>query len=111
MTCVVPYTQRGVRYLDGEFQLRCDTCAKAQQGPRYWPLTLEYWNPHRGMSRCRACWATQHRLRQRERDRRNAERVNAKNRAYREAKRAILNERRRERYAAERRARQMADAA
>ena len=46
-----------VRYIDGEFSLRCTGCAeKHGLGGRYWPLTPEFWNPVRGMSRCRACW-------------------------------------------------------
>ena len=47
----------GVRFMDGEFALRCEGCAaKHQVGGRYWPMTTEFWDPHRGMTRCRACW-------------------------------------------------------
>lgn len=105
---VLPYMQRGVRYIDGEFQLRCDHCAKSRQGAFYWPITLEYWDPKRGMGRCRACWVIRHRALQRERDRQNVERVRAKNNAYRQANRETINRMRRERYVAERRAKQMA---
>jgi hypothetical protein len=39
----------------GEFQLRCPDCA-TDHGPRYWPLTADFWEPQWGMTRCRACW-------------------------------------------------------
>lgn len=49
---------RGVRYReDMGFELRCEDCAYRRQFASFWPLTLEYWAPERGMSRCRACWA------------------------------------------------------
>ena len=50
-------TWAGVRFIDGEFSLRCRGCAaKHEMGGRYWPLSVEFWNPVRGMTRCRACW-------------------------------------------------------
>jgi hypothetical protein len=46
----------GVRYRqDVGWELRCESCA-VLHGERYWPLTLEFWDPRHGMSRCRACW-------------------------------------------------------
>lgn len=51
---------RGVRYDRemGEWLLRCDHCAAEHKGSAYWPLTLDFWDPAHGMSRCRACWHT-----------------------------------------------------
>jgi hypothetical protein len=47
----------GVRYNpDTEiFELRCDDCVAKKIGSSYWPLTHEFWNVHRGMTRCRSC--------------------------------------------------------
>lgn len=45
----------------GDFEMRCDSCAY-KRGPRYWPLTLEFWNPSANMLRCRACIAEMKRL-------------------------------------------------
>lgn len=39
----------------GEFLLLCKDCAALGER-RLWPITLEFWNPNLGMSRCRACW-------------------------------------------------------
>jgi hypothetical protein len=48
---------RGVRYReDVGWELRCEACAFRRQEASYWPLTLEFWSPERGMGRCRACW-------------------------------------------------------
>ena len=48
--------ERGVRWReDVGFELRCDVCAKARRTDCYWPLTLDFWNPRRGMTMCRAC--------------------------------------------------------
>lgn len=53
---------RGIRYRadigpngEGGFEMRCASCA-ADKGVRYWPLSLEFWLPQKGMSRCKACW-------------------------------------------------------
>lgn len=56
----------GVRYVDGEWELRCNDCAKKSVA-RYWPLTLEFWLPKLGMSRCRACWLERRAARDRDR--------------------------------------------
>jgi hypothetical protein len=48
---------RGVRYrADVGWELRCDGCAYRRNQVCYWPLTHEFWDPDRGMGRCRACW-------------------------------------------------------
>lgn len=48
--------ERGVRYRpDVGFELRCDPCGKRRVTECYWPLTLEFWQPSRGMTMCRAC--------------------------------------------------------
>ena len=55
-----PWT--GVRYRkdagpdgQGGFEMRCEDCAdKGEQC--YWPLDLEFWNPNKGMTKCKACW-------------------------------------------------------
>lgn len=39
----------------GEFELRCEDCAAKTNVAAYWPLALEFWDPKRGMVRCRAC--------------------------------------------------------
>ena len=45
-----------VRYREDTFELRCERCAALRKGNRgYWPLTLEFWNPKRSMTKCRAC--------------------------------------------------------
>lgn len=56
-----PYVQRtaypGVRWdADlGEFVFRCASC-RLRRHPSYWPLTSEFWDVGKGLSRCRACW-------------------------------------------------------
>lgn len=48
-----------VRYdrTSGDFLLRCEACAVRRDGDAYyWPLSLEFWNPTKGMTMCRACW-------------------------------------------------------
>ena len=46
----------GVRFReDVGFELRCEGCA-LKGVACYWPLDLEFWNPIKGMTRCRACW-------------------------------------------------------
>jgi hypothetical protein len=53
---------RGVRWdddIDG-FQLRCEYCERAKVAC-WWPLTREFWNPEKGMTRCRACWNAKNR--------------------------------------------------
>lgn len=34
--------------------MRCEDCA-ISGGKAYWPLTLEFWEPKHGLSRCKAC--------------------------------------------------------
>ena len=48
------YTHAPVRWRPEGPELRCESCAAAGRGA-YWPLTLEFWYPLRGMTRCRAC--------------------------------------------------------
>lgn len=38
----------------GEWQKVCLGCSR-KPGPRYWPLTLEFWEPAYGTVYCRAC--------------------------------------------------------
>ena len=46
----------GIRYrADTGWEYRCEQCALSKI-QCYWPLTLEFWNPDKGMTRCRACW-------------------------------------------------------
>ena len=51
-----------VRYIDGEFHLRCETCKVSNQGSAYWPMALEFWNPTLGFQKCRACHEAYRRL-------------------------------------------------
>jgi hypothetical protein len=51
----------------GEFLLRCDDCSMEKAGPRFWPLTLEFWQPAQGLRRCRACLAVRRSVRDRAR--------------------------------------------
>lgn len=62
---------RCVRWDDDtqSFMLRCEDCS-AKTGARFWPLTLEFWNP-KTMQRCRACGAEK--ARKRERDKRRTD--------------------------------------
>lgn len=56
-------THRGIRYspVTG-WELRCESCSHDRE-QAFWPLTLEFWNPTAGMTRCRACWVTRNRYR------------------------------------------------
>lgn len=69
-----------VRYdrKEGEFVMRCDSCAASGQTKAYWPLSLEFWNPTCGLQVCRAC----HNLRRRMARRQTPEERRAKQRAY-----------------------------
>lgn len=56
---------RGVRWrADVGWEMRCDSCA-ISKGARYWPITREFWDTNRGLSRCRACWSAYERNRRR----------------------------------------------
>jgi hypothetical protein len=48
----------------GEWQKWCAGCA-TKSGPRYWPLTLEFWAPEYGTVYCRACHLERIRLHRR----------------------------------------------
>ena len=61
-----PRLLHGVKYKEGEFYLRCGKCWEANLAC-YWPLTLEFWEPKLGLTRCRACWATYRRRQKRAR--------------------------------------------
>lgn len=37
------------------WEYRCDYCSNAKVAA-YWPLTHEFWDYDKGMSRCRSCW-------------------------------------------------------
>lgn len=53
---------RGIRWRDDTgWELRCEACRRDKE-QRYWPLTHEFWDTNRGMSRCRACWVDSHRI-------------------------------------------------
>lgn len=48
---------RGVRWRDGEPEMRCDSCAAKGGGTSvYWPLTAEFWIRGNAWA-CRACLA------------------------------------------------------
>ena len=90
----------GVRFRHGEFQLRCQACKASSRGSYYWPITLEFWDPDRGMARCRACWATYQRLRMAAQRARDPEIQKRKRRQYyQEAREIILAKKRRKYYA------------
>lgn len=72
----------------GEFQLRCADCAR-RGGQAYWPLTLDFWSPKHGMSRCKACWDARRAARLREALRNDPERRAAKNAANREHRKVM----------------------
>ena len=83
---------RGVRWREGEFEMRCDSCPN---GARYWPLTPEFWNVKHGLSRCAACWLVYWRLRARSARRADIEQVRARDRAkYRRNRKVIAIKRR-----------------
>lgn len=42
----------GVRYRDGEFEMRCPDCAESGGATCYWPLSPEFWDPH-NLTACR----------------------------------------------------------
>jgi hypothetical protein len=69
-----------VRYdkAEGEFLLRCPSCAAAGQTRSYWPITREFWDPRSGLAKCRACHNTAKRLARRQ----TAEELRAKQKAY-----------------------------
>lgn len=101
------WRERGVRWRDEDFEMRCDDCARRSDAAgMYWPLTLEFWNPALGLSRCRACWRAYSRRKARER--RTIEEVHQKTleyaRRYREKNREIIKIRNR-RYSKEKRER------
>lgn len=50
----------------GEAQLRCEDCRRKGRAS-FWPITLEFWQPQWGWSRCRACWMERKAARNRER--------------------------------------------
>lgn len=93
----------GVRFREGAFEMRCPSCT-AKGVERYWPLTLEFWYPQRGMTACRACQAERHARRKREQyasDPAHRAKVVARNRERRRAARnADLRIKYRERVAA-----------
>jgi hypothetical protein len=89
--------------------MRCESCARNERGPIYWPLVKAFWDPKLGLSACRACHNTKRRL-----ARRAAMDPAAKQRAYyaahrshrlawvkewRDKNRAAYNEKRRAAYA------------
>jgi len=64
-----PWT--GVRYRpdigpngEGGFEMRCAICA-ARGVEAYWPLDLEFWNPNKGLTKCKSCWNAYERSRHR----------------------------------------------
>ncbi len=66
----------GVRFReDVGWEMRCEACAVGHLA-RYWPLDSEFWNPGKGLSRCRSCWNAYERGR-RQRGRQNRVRSQA----------------------------------
>ena len=88
----------GVRFRDDEFEAKCDYCLE------WWPLDRDFWQPHHGMRRCRACLAEHQRgknvIRRADPVRRQEDVESMK--AYRRANKDALNERRRAYYRANR---------
>jgi hypothetical protein len=110
----------GVRFRDGEFELRCSECAVEGGVTAYWPITTEFWDP-RNLTACRAHLLKRKRLKAKERywldpetERRRTAQYHAANDRVRrlktaarwaeldEAERAALRAYRRMRYAARR---------
>jgi len=80
---------------DTGFEMRCERCAEKNNGIRFWPMTLEFWKPSRGMTMCRACYAEYDRQVARENHANDRDRRNAQHRRYyRENKDWILPKRR-----------------
>lgn len=73
---------------DTGWEFRCDDCTGREER-RFWPLTDEFWDKGRGMSRCRACWRAydraQHRARYAAMPELKREHRRAQQRAYRRA--------------------------
>jgi hypothetical protein len=69
------------------WEFRCAECARRNRSERFWPLTDEYWDRHRGMRRCRACLAANDSRLRRARFAKDPERRRAQTRAYRRATR------------------------
>ena len=82
---------RGVRYnkLTEEFELWCPDCERYTKGQTFWPITLEFWNPHT-LQRCRACETDKHNRMEAARRTANLEAMRARNREYYLANRHIL---------------------
>lgn len=38
-----------------EPEMRCESCARNERGPIWWPITKTFWDPKLGLSACRAC--------------------------------------------------------
>lgn len=56
----------GIRWRDDTgWEFRCNDCAKSAQTTAYWPLYPPnlFWDRHKGMVRCKACWRIHERRR------------------------------------------------
>jgi hypothetical protein len=69
-----------VRYdrKEGEFTMRCDSCAGSGRSKAYWPISTEFWDVRSGLQKCRACINAERRLSRRQ----TIEERRAKQRAY-----------------------------
>ena len=71
---------------DVGFEARCPDCATSG-GARFWPITTEFWDPNRGMTRCRGCHDRRAAANLRKRYRLDAQKRLERNRRYRAANR------------------------
>lgn len=71
------------------FELRCPDCER--RGVAYfWPLTLEFWDPHTTMRRCRACNAAKKRADEKKRRQEKANAIHGAHRVYYWENREVL---------------------
>jgi hypothetical protein len=83
---------RGVRYrADTGFEMFCPDCERSGRGPQFWPLTTEFWDVNHGFARCRACWAKKKRQDEKARRLKDPAYIRARNRAYWQENRVVLN--------------------
>lgn len=83
---------RGVRYnrRTESYEMWCPDCEGKHGTATFWPLTDEFWVPHRGLARCRACWAEKKRRDEKGRRAEKREALVAYNRAYYAENRELL---------------------
>lgn len=67
---------------DGHFERFCPSCHRKGKSQTFWPMTLDFWNPH-NLKMCRACLAEKRRLEMRARRRDPAFRARQVEQSYR----------------------------